>query len=313
MEANKCAGITKAGNPCKIKVKDGKYCHYHLYQAKTAPATPMPRSTPSSPKKTHLSPQRLLPKLPTTPPKLSHQLPLLRKNYTPSPPKGVSLRMPFSTASPTSSRYKAGFIYLYTMASLLNKEKGEWLRTRNLLGSRKDEWTTVNPLKHKMMLVKVGMTTQKVDDRIKQWESKCGHKLVCLHPNASLPKSGLSLTDYFRKLTISKSPSASLASFRATDRGFFVPRNVWHAEQEIHGELKKLFGRGDVYCQGCMEDKGHHELSTGLTGLFKKNNSDDFISRRDYNVHTEWFPIPLKRMDDVYHIIDSVCTRYNTQ
>lgn len=160
-----------------------------------------------------------------------------------------------------------------------------------------------------MLLVKVGMTTQTVAKRIQQWESKCQHKLVCLHPEYDMPLSQNSLLDRFKRLTISSLRHSAqfrqYTTFQDNVKGFFVPRDVLKAEKEIHEQLKNRFGRGDVYCTGCVEKAKNKHNESSLLTLFKKK---DFV-QSDYNVHVEWFPIPKKKLHEVFKIIDLVCLR----
>lgn len=288
----RCSGTTKAGLQCKIMVKDGTYCYHHQNQSTTSPKTDRSGAFFKKKPQQELNLQKSRSSSPAKPfvPKKTSSLP----------------RVQYFSSSKAS---KAGFIYIYTMAAFYNKSGNDWLQTRNLIGSKKDKWTTVNPIKHNIMLIKVGMTTQTVEKRLQQWESKCLHKLVCIHPGIPLPQSS-SILELFQRLSISKELHKAYSAFSKEDKGFVVKKDVAHAEREIHEELRRRFGRGDVYCQGCMEDKQKHEKSTTLFPF--KSKKDDFIERKEYNVHREWFPIPSKNMDDVYQIIDKVCSRSNT-
>jgi len=195
----------------------------------------------------------------------------------------------------------------------LDDSKDGWLKTRNLLAKSKDKdrWVTFKSKSLLLILVKVGMTTQTVAKRIQQWESKCHHKLVCLHPEYHIPAalSG-SFLERFRGLTLSAQKTSAqfrqYTTFQDNIKGFFVPRDVLRAEKEIHDELKQKFGRGDVYCTGCVEKGKAEHKESRLFDLFRKK---DFM-QSDYNVHVEWFPIPKNRIHEVYKIIDRICLRY---
>lgn len=202
---------------------------------------------------------------------------------------------------------------MYTLALLLNNgSKGGWLKTRNLLNEakHKDKWVDFNSKALLMLLVKVGMTTQTVAKRILQWESKCHHKLVCLHPEYPMPLGKTSLLERFKKLSISSLRSSvqfrQYTTFQDNVKGFFVPRDVMKAEKEIHEALKMRFGRGDVYCTGCVEKAKSTHKESNLLSLLKKK---DFV-QSDYNVHVEWFPIPKKKLNEVFKTIDLICLRY---
>lgn len=206
---------------------------------------------------------------------------------------------------------KPGYIYVYTLAQLLNKNnRGGWLKTRNLLSSPKDKdrWVDFDAKKLEVLLVKVGMTTQTVSKRILQWEAKCNHKIECLYPTSPHnPSQPLSILKRFERLSLkSKSTASEYQSFQEHAHGFFVPRDVLRAEKQIHDLLKLKFGRGDVYCTGCAAKAQEKEKNFSLQNLFKKKD----FRESDYNVHVEWFPIPKKQMKELYRIIDSVCLKY---
>lgn len=325
MPVRQCIGTTKAGSRCLIKVRSGTFCHYHIDQIhERSSSTPIkvassksnsPVKASNSPVNQHTSPV----KSPRSPIKV-------KMAATSVSPAKLNVKeskhhvTPSSTKSPTRSPRtskvdysKPGYIYVYTLASLLKNSKDGWLKTRNLLTDlkHKDRWVTFNSKALLLILVKVGMTTQTVAKRIQQWESKCHHELVCLHPQypgpVSQPKS---LMDRFRRLSLnSQAHSAQFrqyTTFQDSAKGFFVPRDVMRAEKEIHEALKQKFGRGDVYCTGCVEKAKTKHKESNLLSLFKKK---DFMLS-DYNVHVEWFPIPKHKLHEVYRIIDLICMRY---
>lgn len=320
MVSKQCSGMTKKGSRCLKKVTSGDKCYYHLGQnpgprpqsvpprvqhAQYATSMPLPKKLPiasskqspfGSPKKNFLS---------TVPhSKNSSSNPIL--NNPPVPSRTYRRQSP----SRLGANPKPGYIYVYTLAQLLNKNnKGDWLKTRNLLSDpkNKDKWINFNARELNMLLVKVGMTTQTVAKRILQWEAKCNHKIECLYPNAPKDPSKPSLLKRLERLSLKNwsSPTA-YQSFQPNAQGFFVPRDVMRAEKDIHDLLKLKFGRGDVYCTGCVAKAQEEEKGLSFLSLFKKK---EFVES-DYNVHVEWFPIPKKQMSEVYRIIDSVCLRY---
>lgn len=340
MCAKQCSGITKKGTRCLKQVNAGELCHFHIGQTPgkfpihtpakvdlpryTSPtrigaSLPQPRTPTGSPKKSSIfftSPKES----PVMVPRMS--MSSLSSSLSSSPKKTSFERVARPpSASPRPNRPlssskkelspKPGYIYVYTLASLLNKNNaGGWLKTRNLLNNPndKDKWVDFNARKLEMLLVKVGMTTQTVSKRILQWEAKCNHKIECLYPSSPKdPSQPLSLARKFQRLTL-KNWTAPLPyqSFQENAHGFFVPRDVMRAEKQIHDLLKLTFGRGDVYCTGCVAKAQEQEKGFSLQNLFKKK---EFVES-DYNVHVEWFPIPKKRMKEVYSIIDSVCLKY---
>lgn len=339
-----CLGKTRAGSQCSRKVNDGRYCHQHLSQdpqylsnisasARNIPSTysslkavksPHNHTSNIKPAKQVNDPSQMKDTKNTTPTKPSTSF---RNNFMPfSPLKSQQLgqSLPKKSAptlpkSPTPRPHrtvdytKPGYIYVYTLASLLDNSKDGWLKTRNLLTKSKDKdrWVTFKSKSLLLILVKVGMTTQTVAKRIQQWESKCQHKLVCLHPEYKFPgsQSGTFL-EKFRGLTLSAQKTSAqfrqYTTFQDNIKGFFVPRDVLRAEKEIHDELKQKFGRGDVYCTGCVEKANAEHKESSVFDLLRKK---DFM-QSDYNVHVEWFPIPKNRLHEVYKIIDRICLRY---
>lgn len=284
-----CTGVTKKGTRCLKKVSNGEFCHYHIGQK----GATSPSRGPPLPLKYSVS-----------------NLPQ-RRNVSTLPQKyNISLPLRFPKVEPS---LKPGYIYVYTLAALLSKTQGGgFLKTRNLLtnAKHKDKWVDFNAKRLDVMLVKVGMTTQTVSKRILQWESKCNHKIECLYPNSHKFQSSSFLQRFERLSLNGRHKAPEFATFQDDAKGFFVPRDVMRAETEIHHLLKLKFGRGDVYCTGCVaklqEETKAKEKPFSLRTLFNKK---EFIES-DYNVHVEWFPIPKKQMMEVYRIIDSVCLKY---
>lgn len=199
---------------------------------------------------------------------------------------------------------KPGYIYVYTMSSLLKRNRGRSLfKTRSLKGQG-DKWVDYDPQTLKVILVKVGMTTQTVAKRILQWEAQCNHKLVTLYPNTtSHPK--LSLAERLKRLSLHSRVASSYPTFIDEEMGFFVPKELAKAEGEIHQLLELRYGRRPIYCSGCVKKE---EAKSNILDIFKRK---EFLAS-NYNVHREWFPIPKYDIAEVYKIIDTVCVRYAT-
>ncbi|KAF3993592.1 hypothetical protein FT663_00262 [Candidozyma haemuli var. vulneris] len=297
MCTKQCSGIAKTGLQCKINVKKGDYCHYHIGQAKglsgsaALPKTPTPKSSPKK-------------KLPATPNRVVVTSAPSKSPFGSSPLKPV-YKSPGRPAKPKDK--KAGFIYLYTLASLMTKNGGDFFKTRNLEPRKKGEWVNFSPKKSEFMFVKVGMTTKTVQVRLSQWERQCNHKLICLHPGCEGHEQ--SLVEKLKRLTISKSHNDKYMyhTFNLSDKGFYAARNVWSAEQEIHALLKKRYGGGPVYCQGCVEKAQEDNKLRRVSHFFRRKED---LSSEDYKVHVEWFPIPKTELREVFKIIDNVCMRY---
>lgn len=230
----------------------------------------------------------------------------IKKSHPTTVSRIPQTQVPISISRPkVEANLKPGYIYVYTLASLLGRKTDKNVRTRNMLPNKPDQWVSFDAKKSKMMLVKVGMTTQTVAKRILQWEAKCHHKLACLYPDSHQWVS-LSWLDRFRRMLLKdnhKQFDDEFLTFHETERGFFVPRDVSRAEREVHDVLKLRFGKGDVYCTGCVEKSKEANRSR----LLRKSG----FMESDYNVHVEWFPVPKNRMNEVFSVIDNVCSRYD--
>lgn len=210
---------------------------------------------------------------------------------------------------------KLGFIYVYTLTSLY-ENNALWLKARNLPHTpKRDKGKWVKFESGTYTLIKVGMTTQTVAKRLRQWEAQCGHKLTCLLPQSSqeLQVSAIrSLADKLRHMCISSSAAKKTPTyvcFQPQNQGFYVLRNVAGAESEIHTVLHQKYGRGDVLCGGCKENRAvveEVESRPKLRSLFKEKKREEF-QQGTFNVHVEWFLVPKKDLYHVFTIIDTVC------
>lgn len=327
MPSQQCLGTTKRGTRCLITVRNGNMCHHHVGQ--TAQWTDNKSSTkaPGTTKTTKVYTKTTSKNSTNTAvkPAVSGS-PERKKLLPPSPSKG--LPAPRSPAKITHT--KPGYIYIYTLESILESESGNWLKTRNLPDAKdKKKWVAFDSRKY--LLVKVGMTTQTVAKRLLQWENQCSHKLVCLNPDYRV-NTERSLVERMKLLALK--PTAQVrqyTTFQQDSNGFFVPQNVMQAEREIHSILRQKYGRGDVQCTGCVDrakrqesaktapgnstaeagssskkDSGLKSITNGLVQLFKKK---DFL-QGNYNIHVEWFAVPRDKVHEVYTVIDEVCVRY---
>lgn len=190
--------------------------------------------------------------------------------------------------SPIPSNH-AGHIYIYTLKKFFDKQHTEWFKTRNLPNTRKkhkDEWSSYEAKRSKYILIKVGMTAQPIEKRIKQWEDKCKHDIMLVNPQTDKlihPRGFLSL---FRKLSIDKTSYITLSN----QGGFYCSKNLGLAESEIHRILHRKYGKGTVYCKNCSDN-------TKAGG---------------YNIHVEWFCILKSDLSFVYQTIDQICQNYAT-
>lgn len=236
-----------------------------------------------------------------------------KKGIIKSPSKATSART--STAiQPTN---KCGYIYVYTLTKLLHNNDEKLLKVRNLPNvshRHKDKWVSFKAGKSPYMLIKVGMTTQTVQKRLKQWQDKCHHDLTCLYPcmDQENPSSkSMELLIYRLKRLTMKPEKVEFQTFQEKNLGFFCFKGVNLAESEIHSMLHKKYGSGDVYCTGCSnksttEQDGHKSKFS----IFKDKSSRSNPFQKGYNIHVEWFLIPKKDLNSVYNLIDAVCAKY---
>ncbi|CAI5759637.1 unnamed protein product [Candida verbasci] len=175
------------------------------------------------------------------------------------------------------------------MSNFIQPPHKNWsIQVKNLPDAKiRDKWLQFNN-KSPYILVKIGMTTRFPDQRIKEWENKCNHKLINVGPRN---KRFIYKQNFLERLSC-LSIQDNYERYR--DDGFFVNKNLKLVESSIHKALKDKYGKGDVYCSGCLVDKS----------VAPKKDSPFNTS---YNVHTEWFLILKKEIEQVYNIIDSTC------
>lgn len=279
-EYKQCKGITSKGIQCKINAPDG-YCHYHIGQCGKGKKID---SNPAKGRSIDVKGREII--------------------------HGSSISR---GTSPTKQTEKIGYIYVYTLTRLLSNNDKNWsLKVRNLpnvSSKHRDTWVPFKSEKSPYMLIKVGMTTQTVQRRLRQWQDKCHHELTCLHPQKKIESSNkLDLIIHrFKGLSIKKEPG-KLRTYNGDQFGFLCPRGVNVAESEIHKMLIAKYGSGDVYCTGCKENSPIENSSKLKTLKERLHTKDPF--RNGYNIHVEWFLIPKKDLDTVYQLIDMVCSKY---
>ncbi|KAK6201567.1 uncharacterized protein RJT21DRAFT_126725 [Scheffersomyces amazonensis] len=298
-----CKGITLKGLRCKLKAPVGQeFCHYHKDQ-----------SGPQFSNKRRDQNNDTLAKAKTK-----------TKTITKTEPIEASTNK-IETIGVSTNSDKAGYIYVYTLSFLLQPNKNEWLSVKNLpkIKSRHhNKWVPFNSKTSEFILVKIGMTTKSVQERLFQWKSKCNHDLTVVVPSKSdfvsdrqarvgqvslseirdFRRFVLDLTKLFNRLAISDSNTSKAKdtlphyeSFR--NQGFYCPKNVRSIESTIHKTLHKKYGGGSLYCTGCSENAAKRTN--------KSNKSTPFNS--DYNIHVEWFLIPKSDLTDAFKLIDDIC------
>ncbi|KAI5949923.1 hypothetical protein KGF54_005401 [Candida jiufengensis] len=194
-----------------------------------------------------------------------------------------------------SNKPNNGYIYIYTMKNFINPPLNWSFKVKNIPNTtkrNKDKWINFKSKKSPYILIKIGMTTQLPNIRIKQWELKCGHELVNLNPKNSYLIENKSLIEKLLCLNINEKDNPSYNRFK--NDGFYCEENLKLIESTIHQKLRQKYGKGDVYCSGCLQDD---KLHTEKTSPLKTN----------YNVHIEWFLIPKKDLEEIYKLIDYTC------
>lgn len=261
---NQCHGTTTKGIRCKLKSND-KYCHYHINQAGSA-VPKFPRSPAKKPSTSPVNPKN--PAKPTNP------------TY---PAKPVNPTYPAKPATP-----KPGYIYVYTMTRLLTHDKHPWLNVKNLPNSKNKKWVPFDSKSSSYILIKVGMTTQTVSKRIQQWKDKCHHDLTVLSPGQKFSESSLKrLVAKFKNISLE--PTPTYRTFR--NDGFYSKGDIRRVESEVHRQLRKKYGYGDMLCIGCEKTP-----SSKSGGPFSEV----------HNIHVEWFLVPKVEMPWVYGVIDKI-------
>ncbi|KAI5953080.1 hypothetical protein KGF57_004072 [Candida theae] len=321
-----CSGTTQKGERCKrtVKVEHG-FCSYHVSQTGTLSKHNQYRghrmATSNNEKSTSGDRPHVV-KKERTPLHQQYTMPgqfeslRSKKSDTPSvqphrysgrPTKSTRPRIgdydTFADNKPSIATSKGkGYIYIYTMQNFLHPPKGWTFKVKNIPNTssrKKDQWVKFKSQSSPFILIKVGMTTQLPNVRIKQWENQCKHELVNIGPqNEHLIKTRLHWWQKFFCLSINDDGDDSKVRVsRFKKDGFYCEENVRVVESMIHQQLKKKYGKGDVYCSGCVAEDA----------LTKNKNKVKVPLQNNYNVHVEWFLIPKQDLRDVYRIIDQTC------
>ncbi|CDR44436.1 CYFA0S14e02696g1_1 [Cyberlindnera fabianii] len=252
-----CHGTTKAGLRCKIHVSEnGGYCHYHVSQG---------HHTWSHP---------------STIEEVAH---LFTRTTSREHPK-FTYSAGIQQQQKKATKDKSGFIYVYTLVHLLEKspKKKDWLLIKQ---AGKHHSTRFDPRKE--TLIKVGLTQGSVQNRLKQWEKQCSHKLCSVDPYALKKKKSRkrSLIALFKGLKIKN--DLELKNYKTESEGFYCNGKLYEIEQCIHRWLGAKYGRGDVACHGCKTD-----------------------SALGHGVHIEWFKVPRADLRAVFLFIDNLVSQY---
>ncbi|ODV59903.1 uncharacterized protein ASCRUDRAFT_71389 [Ascoidea rubescens DSM 1968] len=203
-----------------------------------------------------------------------------------------------------------GFIYVYTLKHLLspNPSKKDWVQIENSSNNNRransefisnKKWESFDPKNH--ILLKIGLTTQSVQKRIKQWETQCKCDLIIVEPllfetSVKFINSGLKLLNLGdSKANLSNDPDRmnynnfiNLLKFKSYNnqlKGYYCPKNLYKIELLIHDTLREKYGKVNLYCENC--------------GV----RADDV----DYKLHTEWFLVDRDDMKKVFKLVDGIC------
>lgn len=189
-------------------------------------------------------------------------------------------------------RVDTGSIYIYTLAKFFDKRQKDWFKVRNLPGASKNkhDWSLFELKKSPFIFLKIGMTSQNVKVRIRQWEDKCKHDIVLVNPENDGVITKRSLSHLFKGLSLTKRTKYQSLT---EEGGFHCGKQLSRAESEIHQVLRQKYGKGIIFCKGCSEDP---------------NKVTEFMN--GYNIHIEWFLIPKKDLSAIYSVIDSICIKY---
>ncbi|KAG7882628.1 hypothetical protein KL938_003051 [Ogataea parapolymorpha] len=176
---------------------------------------------------------------------------------------------------------KAGYVYIFTLRHLIDgsPKKQTWLRQAGPNPENQINFahtSVFDPKRH--ILIKVGYTTQRVRRRLSQWRERCKQDFELLTPQTVdrvLSSNRDKLADLMERFK-----SLSLRSYKKYDfnEQAFKALNAFRSEQQVHAQLRSLFGSGRLYCDGC-----------------KTANS---------GVHKEWFLVPRKDVRNIMRMID---------
>ncbi|VEU24258.1 DEKNAAC105646, partial [Brettanomyces naardenensis] len=178
----------------------------------------------------------------------------------------------------TNQSTVSGYIYIFTLAHLISPKprKQGWLRIAEPSPDNVIDYTRSSEFRPKHdILIKVGYTSITPLKRLRQWKDHCKQHFVLLTPDTlssvicSKRDKMECLIHEFRGLKLGHDYS----QFDYQKCGFRTER-AYDAEQKIHKILRKGYGFGKLYCDGCK---------TSSSG-----------------VHKEWFLVPRKDIKLVF-------------
>lgn len=176
-----------------------------------------------------------------------------------------------------------GHIYVFTFSHFLDGNSQDPSYLRLVKSSEKREASISNSVKFNsksMVLIKIGYTTQTPKKRLSQWKNTCGQTgFVLLRPGFNFPqKKTRGISSLFKTLRIKD--MITLKHTNPEGDGFWS-LEAYKSEQRIHSIVRKKFGSGKMFCDGCKS------------------------SPNKSGVHHEWFLIPKDSLNDIWAIIDS--------
>lgn len=219
-----------------------------------------------------------------------------RKQYSARAQKSCVLSAPhigvFEVMRPSECRLdRPGHIYLYTFLHLLELNKNSELGLYIINNCASKIKGSVQPVpyapnKMEFIFLKVGMTTQRVSTRIRQWKEKCRNEVTLISPfndNYTNLKDRSLMGKLVRNFSL-----LSVLEYSTYDKhqgAFKCNKDVARVEREVHDILGKIFGCVNFQCLGCSIDG-------------------------NYKQHVEWFCVPKSKLRKVYRLIDQQCKRY---
>lgn len=176
-----------------------------------------------------------------------------------------------------------GHIYVFTFSHFLDEKSKDpnYLRLVDAAERRGPDISNSSKFNSKStVLIKIGYTTQTPKKRLAQWKATCGQSgFVLLTPGFNFPiKKRGGLSNLFKSLKIKD--QITLKHVNKGGDGFWSSE-AYKSEQNIHSIVRKKFGSGRMFCDGCKS------------------------SPKKSGVHHEWFLIPRDSLDEIWRIIDS--------
>lgn len=202
-----------------------------------------------------------------------------------------------------------GNIYVFTHAHMMSlaPSKKSYLHLADPTDNKWIDYNKTNVFNPTdKILIKVGYTRKRPENRVKEWRDQCGHsEYILLYPGCLVPiynndkKMILKLSKLFKAMSISKKTEHIVKTHTAREYSHlnnehtcFVSSEAYQTEQKIHRILRQRYGSGKMFCEGCAK----HKINAANQEITKI-----------IGVHTEWFLVPRGEMGTIWDIIESQC------